>query len=275
MGNDPGNLIDEDGGCAGCTVTSAFEKTVSSSGLTDIVLTFKRATAVTSSAGSSLVKSTVSLAGSALSIGKSVADATYLNNLKAPATREEVIWLSKSNPASPANSFFNPPDGETSADYPLLAGAQWLGNWLWEESGAKDVELYVKNRISGFTAGNVVQDAYVVFQAGTILGTTKVKAPVVRAVKTSTSLVKTGAQWSKHSLQRLAERGVTKDMAEMAISKGQKFYDPLNKSINYVLPNGYASGKSLLVGTNPLTGEVTTVIRSSKNLINKRFIPIK
>ena len=95
------------------------------------------------------------------------------------------------------------------------------------------------------------------------------------AAKTGTSLVKTGTQWSKHSLQRLAERGVTKDMAEMAISKGQKFYDPLNKSINYVLPNGYASGKSLLVGTNPLTGEVTTVIRSSKNLINKRFIPIK
>lgn len=102
-----------------------------------------------------------------------------------------------------------------------------------------------------------------------------VKCCEAKAAKTSTSLVKTGTQWSKHSLQRLAERGVTKDMAEMAISKGQKFYDPLNKSINYVLPNGYASGKSLLVGTDPLTGEVTTVIRSSKNLINKRFIPIK
>jgi len=38
-------------------------------------------------------------------------------------------------------------------------------------------------------------------------------------------------------------------MAETAISKGQKFYDPLNNSINYVLPKGYASGKSLLVGT--------------------------
>jgi len=35
------------------------------------------------------------------------------------------------------------------------------------------------------------------------------------------------------------------------------------------LPNGLGSGKGLLVGTNPLTGEVTTVIRSSKNLINK------
>jgi hypothetical protein len=84
-----------------------------------------------------------------------------------------------------------------------------------------------------------------------------------------------GTQWTKHSLLRLAERGVTPQMAETAIRLGQKFYDPLNKSINYVLPNGFASGKSLLVGTNPLTGQVTTVLRSSKNLINKRFIPIR
>jgi len=53
-------------------------------------------------------------------------------------------------------------------------------------------------------------------------------------------------------------------MARIAITKGQKFYDPLNNSINYILSKGFASGKSLLVGTNPLTGEVTTVIRSSK-----------
>lgn len=96
------------------------------------------------------------------------------------------------------------------------------------------------------------------------------------AAKTGTNaLVKTGTQFSKHSLERLAQRGVTQDMAQLAISKGQKFYDPLNKSINYVLPNGFASGKSLLVGTNPLTGGGTTVIRSSKNLINSRFVPIK
>jgi hypothetical protein len=88
-------------------------------------------------------------------------------------------------------------------------------------------------------------------------------------------LVAVGTQWTKHSLLRLAERGVTPKMAETAIRLGQKFYDPLNKSINYVLPNCFASGKSLLVGTNPLTGQVTTVLRSSKNLINKRFIPIR
>lgn len=126
--------------------------------------------------------------------------------------------------------------------------------------------------LTGEYVGHTDRSAHAVEVAATLIPVGKVKV----AAKTGTSLVKTGAQWSKHSLQRLAERGVTKDMAEMAISKGQKFYAPLNKSINnYVLPNGYASGKSLLVGTNPLTGEVTTVIRSSKNLINKRFIPIK
>jgi hypothetical protein len=87
-------------------------------------------------------------------------------------------------------------------------------------------------------------------------------------------LIKTGTQFSKHSVERLAQRGVTQDMVELVISKGRKFYDPLNKSINYILPNGFASGKSLLVGTNPLTGEVTTVLRSSKNLIKPRMIPI-
>lgn len=89
------------------------------------------------------------------------------------------------------------------------------------------------------------------------------------------ALVNTGVRFSKHSLERLAERGVTQDMVGLVISKGQKFYDPANKSINYVLNNCFGSGKSLLVGTNPLSGEITTVIRSSKNLINKRFIPIQ
>ncbi|MDH6344171.1 hypothetical protein M2480_003086 [Parabacteroides sp. PFB2-12] len=87
-------------------------------------------------------------------------------------------------------------------------------------------------------------------------------------------LVKTGAKFSQHALERMAQRDITQDMAELAIRKGQKFYDPLNKSINYILPNSFASGKSLLVGTNPLTGEVTTVLRSSKNLIKPRMIPI-
>jgi len=103
----------------------------------------------------------------------------------------------------------------------------------------------------------------------------RIGAEVTNATATTTNaVVNTGIQFSKHSIERLAQRGVTLRMARITITKGQKFYDPVNKSINYVLPKAFASGKSLLVGTNPLSGQVTTVIRSSKNLINSRFIPI-
>jgi RHS repeat-associated protein len=72
---------------------------------------------------------------------------------------------------------------------------------------------------------------------------TAIKIEEKIAASSGTSLIKTGIQFSKHSLERLAQRGVTKDMAELAISKGQKFYDPLNKSINYVLANAFGSVK--------------------------------
>jgi hypothetical protein len=63
-------------------------------------------------------------------------------------------------------------------------------------------------------------------------------------------------------------------MAEIAIRDGQKFFDPVNKSINFVMPKAFASGKSLMVATNPVTGNVTTVIRSSKNLIKSIYIAL-
>jgi hypothetical protein len=131
--------------------------------------------------------------------------------------------------------------------------------------------------ISTIALGGIgsVKNFSVSYQASKLTLASKTTVIAEEAVETSTSLIKIGTKFSKHSLERLAQRGVTQDMAELAINKGQKFYDPLNKSINYVLSNGFASGKSLLVGTNIVTGEVTTVIRSSKNLINIRFIPIK
>jgi hypothetical protein len=58
---------------------------------------------------------------------------------------------------------------------------------------------------------------------------------------------------------------------EKAIEKGVKYYDPKNGTFNYILKSGFASGKDLLVGTNTLTGKVTTVIRGT-NLTAARFI---
>jgi uncharacterized protein YcfJ len=139
---------------------------------------------------------------------------------------------------------------------------------FWVEHQPYDaVEEHMMNEYVGTAAGTLAGGV-----AGKVIGR---GIGVLTAETTTNGLTKVGAQFSKHSLERLAQRGVTKDMAKLALKNGQKFYDPLNKSINYVLPNGFASGKSLLVGTNPFSGEITTVIRSSKNLINKRFIPIK
>jgi hypothetical protein len=98
-------------------------------------------------------------------------------------------------------------------------------------------------------------------------------APAIVA-NTSKALVKTGVNITVHGAERLAQRGVSKKMAEIAIRDGQKFFDPVNKSINFVMPKAFASGKSLMVATNPVTGNVTTVIRSSKNLIKSIYIAL-
>ena len=95
----------------------------------------------------------------------------------------------------------------------------------------------------------------------------------LEVVEGSGALVKAGVDLSTHALDRLAERGITKDMIEVGISKGAKFFDPKNNTINYVLKGGFASGKDLLIGTNPLTGKITTGIRGT-NLVSSRFIPL-
>ena len=87
-------------------------------------------------------------------------------------------------------------------------------------------------------------------------------------------VVSTAPKFSDHAIQRMAERGITPKMAQITVDKGLKFYDPLNKSINYILPNSFTSGKHLLIGVDPFTGEIKTVLRSSKNLIKPRMIPI-
>nr|MBA3987159.1 RHS repeat-associated core domain-containing protein [Flavobacteriales bacterium] len=92
---------------------------------------------------------------------------------------------------------------------------------------------------------------------------------------TTTALARRANPLSYHGeFERFALRGVSPKMAQKAIEKGSMFYDPKNKSINYILRNGFASGKDLLVGTNPLSGKITTVIRG-RNLASKRMIPIQ
>lgn len=69
---------------------------------------------------------------------------------------------------------------------------------------------------------------------------------------------------SQHAAIRFAERGITEKMTQTAISKGQKYYDVKNNAYSYVLEGGFASGKTLQVGTSAIDGRVTTVIRSTR-----------
>jgi hypothetical protein len=87
-------------------------------------------------------------------------------------------------------------------------------------------------------------------------------------------LVPGNVTFSNHAFERLAQRGITKKMADVTINKGLKFYDPKNESINYVLKGTFGSGKDILIATNPLTGEVCTVLRGS-NLVKPRMLPIE
>jgi hypothetical protein len=63
-------------------------------------------------------------------------------------------------------------------------------------------------------------------------------------------------------------------MIEVALRKGLKFWDPKNTSYVFVLKEGMASGKDLLVAIDPVSGIVKTTIRGS-DLIVPRLVPIK
>ena len=80
-----------------------------------------------------------------------------------------------------------------------------------------------------------------------------------------------GLNISPHAAQRMAKRGITEKMVKKALEKSVPYLDPKNGTINYVLEGGFASGKSLLVGQNPNTDLITTVIRGS-NLVRPRMI---
>lgn len=62
----------------------------------------------------------------------------------------------------------------------------------------------------------------------------------------------------------MAQRGISQKMVDAAVRKGTRYYDHLNKSVSHVLEKGYASGKNLVVGRNPVTDTVTTVMRNRK-----------
>jgi len=93
----------------------------------------------------------------------------------------------------------------------------------------------------------------------------------VGVVKRGSELVRTGLTISKHAAERIAEHGVTEKMIQIALTKGKKFWDPKNKTVNFVLEKGFASGQSLIVAKNPVTGTIATVIKGNR-VIRPRFV---
>jgi RHS repeat-associated protein len=90
------------------------------------------------------------------------------------------------------------------------------------------------------------------------------------ASEESTALAGT-LQISQHAAERMAERGFTRDMIRATIKNGTRYWDPKNGTFNYILRGGFASGKNALVGVNPVTNVITTVIDTSR--IASRLIP--
>lgn len=80
--------------------------------------------------------------------------------------------------------------------------------------------------------------------------------------------------WLAQTSFTVEGRDITEGMINAALRKGERFYDPKNKSVNYILSNGFASGKNLLVGQNPITGKITTVIRATRPFNTRRMIKL-
>jgi hypothetical protein len=96
---------------------------------------------------------------------------------------------------------------------------------------------------------------------------------VEEAAPTSGAIVRQELNIGVHAAERMVLRDVTEDMVQATLDKGTPYIDPKNGAVSYVLRGGMASGKDLLVGRNPLTGKITTVI-PGWNLVRPRFKPI-
>ncbi|MEM8963746.1 MAG: RHS repeat-associated core domain-containing protein [Acidobacteriota bacterium] len=71
----------------------------------------------------------------------------------------------------------------------------------------------------------------------------------------------TSLQLSAHAATEMAERGVTRAMVRRAVERGTRYLDRRTGTVAHVLNGGMASGRSLVVTTNPFTHQVATVTR--------------
>jgi RHS repeat-associated protein len=110
----------------------------------------------------------------------------------------------------------------------------------------------------------------------TTIGVSLLENAAVDAAETTAvgeSLQSTSRALYSHAAKAMDEHGVTRAMVEKAVEVGEKFYDPKNNSLVYVIRNGMATGKDLAVALDPFTGAVKTVMVNLK-AVRPRFVPL-
>jgi len=107
-----------------------------------------------------------------------------------------------------------------------------------------------------------------------VSATRKVDQAAIRSAAKHRLLPDAVQRIGKHAAQRMSQRGVTRKMVDVAVRKGERYWDPLNRSVAHVMRGGMASGRDLLVGRNPVTGRITTTI-VGRRLIRARMERLK
>lgn len=81
-----------------------------------------------------------------------------------------------------------------------------------------------------------------------------------KASAAATALATTVAVMSDAVQAKIAARGITESMVNLALRKGVTYFDPKNQAIIHILHGGFASGKSLYVARVPFTNIIKTAI---------------
>jgi catabolite regulation protein CreA len=140
---------------------------------------------------------------------------------------------------------------------------------MWR--GGSDI---LGDTLTGLAAGGLVSAGRGIVRGLAGTGVREVTAATTVEVVEQQALART-ITISEHAAEAMENHQVTEAMVKKAIQVGQRFYDPKNKSIVYVVKEGMASGKDLAVATTE-TGPTTVVKTVMVNVetIRPRFVPL-
>ena len=195
----------------------------------------------------------------------------YLGEIR-PPTQHYFLWMNMTEMSEGswfeqfAYNFFN----DLSMPVQMMMGRS-VGSSFAPMRNLNGTSMTTNDALLGFV--NSASMGYSIALRGMTTGVEMTRAAVPEASNMALRVVET-PKFVPHSVMRQAERGITTDMVKTVLKRAQKFYDPRNNSINYIIPNAFGSGKSILVGVDIATGKIKTVLRSSKNLIKDRMIPM-